>query len=182
MHSDFHGEILRDPYFLEENLGPEFQMLNIENSILHLGKSLSSFSNIKWKECHSQARKSVSTFSYMKYTAIIFSVGIIVPDFHMARIQSRFSLTPLPCFRTKPSCTFSSLVKLVSCTAFQFITLAFISAEWTHLPGVWSKGQGPIIQSECAHTEGPLNPWYFSPPLYPFLGSQVPTWFLLLPS
>lgn len=81
MHSDFHGEILRDPYFLEENLGPEFQMLNIENSILHLGKSLSSFSNIKWKECHSQARKSVSTFSYMKYTAIIFSVGIIASRF-----------------------------------------------------------------------------------------------------
>ena len=81
MHSEFHGEILRDPYFLEENLGPEFQMLNIENSILNVGKSLSSFSNVKWKECHSQAKKSVSTFSYMKYTVIIFSVGIIASRF-----------------------------------------------------------------------------------------------------
>ena len=81
MHSDFHDEILWDPYFLEENLGPEFQMLNIENSILHVRKSLSSFSDVKWKVCHSQARKSVSTFSYMKYTAIIFSVGIIASRF-----------------------------------------------------------------------------------------------------
>lgn len=81
MHSDFHGEIQRDPYFLGENLGPEFQMLNIENSILHVGKSFSSFSNVISRECHSQVRKSVSTFSCMKYTAIIFSVGIIASRF-----------------------------------------------------------------------------------------------------
>ena len=50
-----------------------------------MGKSFTRFSNVKWKEYHMQA--SVSTIcvhifhTYMEYTAVIFSVGIIVPRF-----------------------------------------------------------------------------------------------------